>query len=268
MRSIVHVTAQAVPPSGHIMTNVGNPLPKANEGGQPPPLILMIEDEKPIRNFLKASLSTQDYKCVEAATAREGLSLAASHVPDLVILDLGLPDGDGVNLLRQLRSWSSVPVVILSARGSERDKIEALDAGADDYLTKPFGVGELLARVRVALRHSATGRQMASGKETVSIGDLHIDLAKRTVRLENAEVHLTPIEYRLLACLARNAGRVLTHNFLLEQVWGPGSVSRSEYLRVFMGSLRRKIESDPADPKYIRTEIGVGYRLREDLTDY
>jgi len=236
------------------------------ESGQAP-LILIIEDEKPIRNFLRASLTTQGYKTIEAPTAREGLALAASHIPDLIVLDLGLPDDDGVNVLRKLRTWSTAPVVILSARGRERDKVEALDAGGDDYLTKPFGVGELLARVRVALRHASIAADAGSDRETISIGDLHIDLLRRVVSLANSEVHLTPIEYRLLACLARNAGKVLTHNFLLGQVWGPGSVSRSEYLRVFMGSLRRKIEPDPADPKYIITEIGIGYRLKGAPSD-
>jgi two-component system, OmpR family, KDP operon response regulator KdpE len=234
----------------------------ARHDASPAPLILAIEDEVRIRRFLKAAIGTQGYKFLEAGTGAEGLSLAASHVPDFIVLDLGLPDMDGLAVLRGIREWSGVPILILSARGQERDKVEALDAGADDYLAKPFGAGELLARIRAGLRRAA---RSAGGDRapSIEVGELGIDLDRREVRIGGSLVHLTPIEFRLLACLARNAGRVLTHNHLLAEVWGPGSIERSENLRVFMAGLRRKIEADPANPKYIVTEIGVGYRLRE-----
>ncbi len=228
------------------------------------PLILVIEDEARIVNFLRASLTSQGYRLVEATDGQSGVSLAASHVPDLVVLDLGLPDMDGVHVLEQIRGFSSAPVIVVSARGRERDKIGALDAGADDYLTKPFGVGELLARIRVALRHSARSRgETGQAEESFQIGELRVDLERREVFLGDRQLHLTPIEYRLLTCLVRNAGKVLTHNFLLREVWGPGSSERSEYLRVYMAGLRRKIEADPTNPRYILTEVGVGYRLQD-----
>jgi two-component system KDP operon response regulator KdpE len=226
------------------------------------PIILVIEDDPPIRRFLRASLASRDYEVVEAATGKEALLLAAQQPPELVILDLGLPDVDGVEVIRRLRDWTAVPIVIVSARGQEKDKVAALDAGADDYLTKPFGVGELLARMRVALRHAAT---LADGKGQESsqfaAGELKVDLAARRVFVGEREVHLTPIEYRLLTTLARHAGKVLTHRFLMKEVWGPTYVEQTHYLRIFMANLRRKIEADPARPRYLVTEQGVGYRM-------
>lgn len=226
------------------------------------PLILVIDDERTIRNFLKICLSTQEYRTVEAETALQGVALASSHVPDLVILDLGLPDEDGNEVLRRIRSWSQVPIIVLSARDRERDKVAALDAGADDYLSKPFGVDELLARVRVSLRHSAM--RLSGEAETVyRRAGFVIDLLRREVRRGEEAIHLTPIEYRLLAVLARNAGRVVTHGQLLQEVWGPESAQQQQYLRVFMAGLRRKIEEVPSRPAYLMTEVGVGYRLVE-----
>lgn len=226
------------------------------------PLILLIEDERPIRNFVRICLSTQEYRTVEAESAFQGLALATSYVPDLIILDLGLPDGDGADVLRQIRTWSAVPIIILSARDQERDKVAALDAGADDYLTKPFGVEELLARVRVSLRHAA-GRIWGEDSTVYRRDNLTFDLAKREIRRGPEQLHLTPIEYKLLAVLARHAGRVVTHNQLLAEVWGPESEQQQQYLRVFMAALRRKIEEVPSRPQYLVTEVGVGYRLVE-----
>lgn len=225
-----------------------------------PPLILLIEDELPIRRFLRASLAAEGYRLAEAETGAQGLKLAAQQPPDLVILDLGLPDMDGQDVLRQLREWLQAPIIILSVRDQEQQKVMALDSGADDYLTKPFGTGELLARLRVALRHRA---QAGAGPELAVFrcGDLQVDLAARRILVRGAEVHLTPIEYRLLTTLVRHAGKVLTHRFLLKEVWGPHHLQENHYLRVFMASLRRKVEADPAQPRYLLTEQGVGYRL-------
>jgi len=232
------------------------------------PLILAIEDEVRIVSFLRASLVSQGYMVIEAARGDTALSLAASHVPDLILLDLGLPDVDGIDLLREIRGFSTAPIIIVSARGRERDKIAALDAGADDYLTKPFGVGELLARIRVALRHANRGRADDGAPDgKLEVGPVRIDLDRREVAENGRTLRLTPIEYRLLVCMMRNAGRVLTHNFLLREVWGPGSTERSEYLRVYMAGLRRKIEDDPANPRYILTEIGVGYRFQDRVAE-
>lgn len=231
----------------------------------PEPLILLIEDEKSIRNFLRATMKTQQYRLVEALGGREGISLAASHVPDLVVLDLGLPDIDGIEVIEGIRKWSQVPILILSARDQERDKIAALDAGADDYLTKPFGVGELLARMRVALRHAARPRETETRQQGVfAAGELEIDFERRTVSVAGEPIHLTPTEYKLLSIMAGYAGKVLTHSFLLKAVWGPGSASETQYLRVFMANLRRKLERDPAEPRYVLTEMGVGYRLADE----
>ena len=226
------------------------------------PKILLIEDEQPIRRFLRVSLENHGYRLVEAATGREGILHAASQQPDLIILDLGLPDMDGMEVIRQVRDWSQMPIVILSARGREQEKVTALDAGADDYLTKPFSVGELLARIRVALRHGARG---SGGPEEASfvLGDLRVDLARRQVFVGPREVHLTPIEYRLLVTLIKYAGKVLTHRQLLKEVWGPDSVTETHYLRVYMAQLRRKIESDAARPRFLLTEPGIGYRLAD-----
>jgi two-component system KDP operon response regulator KdpE len=224
------------------------------------PLLLLVEDERPIRRFLGTALADEGYRIVEAETGQQALRLAAQQPPDLVLLDLGLPDLDGQEVLRQLREWLQAPIVVLSARDQEAQKIAALDHGADDYLTKPFGTGELLARIRVALRHAARAGGDRESATFVS-GDLKVDLAARRVFVREREIHLTPIEYKLLTTLVRNAGKVLTHRFLLKDVWGPQQVEETHYLRVFMASLRRKIEADPAQPKYLLTEQGVGYRL-------
>lgn len=223
------------------------------------PKILVIEDEPEIRRFLRVSLVGHDYRFVEATTGAEGIRCAAEQQPDLVILDLGLPDVDGLEVIQQIRSWSHVPILVLSARGQERDKIAALDHGADDYLTKPFGVGELLARIRVALRHAAGDGE--SGEPEFRTGELAIDRAARRVTVAGAEVHLTPNEYRLLTVLAKHAGKVVTHRQLLKEVWGPDSVFETHYLRVYLAQLRRKIEADAARPRYLLTEPGIGYRL-------
>jgi two-component system KDP operon response regulator KdpE len=227
------------------------------------PLVLVIEDEPQIRRFLRATLSAHGYRLVEAATAQEGLMHAATRQPEIVILDLGLPDLDGLELTQRLREWSAMPIIVLSARGQESDKVAALDAGADDYLTKPFGVGELLARMRVALRHTARTAQ-EPGEAVFTVGELRIDMARRQVSVAKQEVHLTPIEYKLLTTLVRYAGKVVTHHQLLREVWGPGASSETHYLRVYMGQLRHTLEANPARPRYLVTESGVGYRLRTD----
>jgi two-component system KDP operon response regulator KdpE len=226
--------------------------------------ILLIEDELPIRRFLRASLTGNGYRLMEAETGEQGLRLAAQQPPDLVILDLGLPDMDGQEVLRQLREWLGAPILILSVRDQEQQKIAALDSGADDYLTKPFSTGELLARIRVALRHASnTGKP--GEKDSIFVReDLKVDLGLRRVFVKDQEIHLTPIEYKLLTTLVRHAGKVLTHGFLLKEVWGPHHQQENHYLRVFMASLRRKIETDSAQPRYLLTEPGVGYRLAAD----
>jgi len=225
----------------------------------PKPVILLIEDERQMRRFLRVSLAADGYDLIEAETAAEGMTLAASHNPDIVLLDLGLPDGDGLQVTERLREWTAVPILVISARGQEADKIKALDAGADDYLTKPFGVGELLARIRVALRRAATADD---GQSLFTLGELRVDLARRHVLVSQKEVHLTPIEYKLLALLVKHAGLVLTHRQLLREVWGPHHTEQTQYLRVYMGQLRHKLERDPSRPQYLLTEPGVGYRLR------
>ncbi len=224
------------------------------------PLVLVVEDEPQMRRFLRASLALHGYRPLEAEKGAEALALASSHNPALVLLDLGLPDLDGLEVTRRLREWSKVPIVVLSARGREDDKVAALDAGADDYLTKPFGTNELLARIRVALRHA---RGQSADDPVLEHGPLHIDQARHEVTVDGELVHLTPIEFRLLAQLARHAGKVLTHRQLLLEVWGPNATHQTHYLRVHMAALRRKIEKDPARPRWIATEAGVGYRLRD-----
>lgn len=226
--------------------------------------ILVIEDEKPILNFLKASITSQGYKVLLAENGNDGLGQAAANVPDLVILDLGLPDIDGIEVIGRLREWLTSPIIVLSARGREQDKVDALDAGADDYITKPFGIKELFARIRVAIRHKTNSGGTVSESATFNVEDLKVDLASRRVFINEEEVHLTPIEYRLLSTLVRHAGKVLLHRFLLKEVWGPGSADQTHYLRVFMATLRRKIERDPARPRYLLTEQGVGYRLVDE----
>ena len=225
------------------------------------PLVLIVEDEPQLRRFLRASLSTRGYRLLEAERVSEALMLATSHNPDLILLDLGLPDGDGIGLTQQIRGWSRVPIVVLSARGREEDKVAALDAGADDYLTKPFGVNELLARMRVALRH-ARGAE-APIEQVLDFGSVRIDRVRRELRVDGEEVHLTPIEYKLLVLLAENAGKVLTHRQILKEVWGVHA-QQTHYVRVHMAELRKKIEADPARPRLLVTEPGVGYRLRDE----
>ncbi len=227
---------------------------------EPMPVVLLIEDDRHIRRFLRTSLEAEGWRVFEAETARQGRIDAATRKPDLLIADLGLPDGDGVELIRDVRGWSRVPVIVLSARSDEDDKVRALDAGADDYIEKPFGVSELLARVRANMRRKQAAADEGAGA-VMTIGDVEIDLAARVVKKGGAVVHLTPIEFRLLGVLLANAGRVLTHRHLLRAVWGPGSVEQNHYLRVFMANLRHKLETDPAQPKMLLTETGVGYRL-------
>ena len=225
------------------------------------PVVLVVEDEPPVRRFLRAALAAHDYRVVEAGSIREAKQLAPSHNPDVFLLDLGLPDGDGIELARRLREWTRAPIIVLSARGREEDKVNALDAGADDYLTKPFGVNELLARLRVALRHAGAG---AAPEPIFEVGSLRLDLARREVTVEGREVRLTPTEWKLLALLARHAGKVLTHRQILREVWGP-SAAEAHYVRVQMAELRKKIELEPARPRLLVTEPGVGYRLRDRL---
>jgi two-component system, OmpR family, KDP operon response regulator KdpE len=227
------------------------------------PVVLLVEDEPQMRRFLRAALEGNGYRLIESTTARDGLAQAAGRNPDAILLDLGLPDSDGIDVTRRIREWGTTPIVVISARGKEQDKIAALDAGADDYLTKPFGVGELLARLRVALRHTT---RSADGQPTpiFTIGDLQVDLGARRVRLGETEVRLTPTEYKLLATLVRYAGRVVTHRQLLKEVWGPNAIEHTHYLRVYMTHLRHKVEHDPTRPRYLLTEPGVGYRLQAD----
>jgi two-component system KDP operon response regulator KdpE len=225
-------------------------------------LVLLVEDEPQMRRFLRAALTARPFRLIEAASVSEAKLLATSHNPEIILLDLGLPDGDGIELTASLREWSRVPIIVISARGREADKVEALDAGADDYLTKPFGVDELLARMRVALRHA---REVGSGKSepVVTLGPLTVDLERREVSRAGAPVRLTPIEFRLLAYLVRNAGRIVTHGQILKEVWGGAAAAEPHHVRVHMSDLRKKIEDDPARPKLLLTELGVGYRLKE-----
>ena len=225
--------------------------------------VVLIEDEPEIRRFLRATLLAEGCRLFEATTGEEGLREAEVRQPDIIVLDLGLPQLDGLDVIRRLRQWTGVPIVVLSARGQEHDKIAALDAGADDYVSKPFGVGELLARIRVSLRHAErTVREV--GEPTFGVGDLQVNLSQRRVVVAGNEVHLTPIEYRLLATLVKHAGKVLTHGQLLREVWGPPYAERAHYLHVYMAQLRRKVERDAARPRYLLTEPGVGYRLADE----
>jgi two-component system, OmpR family, KDP operon response regulator KdpE len=229
------------------------------------PLVLVIEDEEVIQNFISTILNSNGYKTIQAFTGQEGVSLMLSYTPDLIVLDLGLPDADGIEVLQIIRKQTLIPVIVVSARGQERDKVEALDHGADDYIVKPFGTSELMARIRTALRHYA----LLSDRDTpvngkLSVGVLGIDLLRRHVTLNGSSVHLTPIEYKILALLARNAGRVLTHDAIIREVWG-GATDESHALRVNMANIRRKIEINPGSPQYILTEVGVGYRMAEDI---
>jgi two-component system KDP operon response regulator KdpE len=219
---------------------------------------IVVEDEPQIRRFVRTALESEQWRVFEAGTLKDGLSETATRRPDLVVLDLALPDGDGIDLVRSMRAWSGSPILVLSARGDERDKIRALDAGADDYLTKPFGIGELLARVRALARRHARNE---AGEPVFQVGDIEVDFANRRVKRAGQLVRLTPIEYRLLTLLATNAGRVLTHRQILREVWGPAHVEHEHYTRIYMGHLRRKLEADPAQPRYLLTETAVGYRL-------
>lgn len=228
--------------------------------------VLVIEDEQPIRRFLRPAVEAAGWRLVEAGTAAAGILEATQSRPDVIVLDLGLPDQPGTEVIKRVREWSRVPIVVLSAQGQEQTKVAALDAGADDYVQKPFSVTELMARLRVALRHAAVASQPA-GEGTIVAGDLVIDLARRIVTRKDVEAHLTPIEYKLLTVLAQHAGLVVTHRQLLREVWGPGHAEESHYLRIFMRQLRQKLEENPADPRHLVTEVGVGYRFKPDSTD-
>lgn len=225
-------------------------------------LVLLIEDELPIRRFLKTTLSNHGYKLLEASTGTDGLKIASEQRPEIVILDLGLQDMDGIDVAKQLREWSSVPIIVLSARGQENDKITALDAGADDYLTKPFGTGELLARMRAAQRRAKAPTEV--DEPEFCVGELRVDRSRRQVFVRGAEVHLTPNEYKLLSTLIKHAGKVVTHKQLLKEVWGQHYGTENHYVRVYMGQLRLKLEQDAARPEYLLTEPGVGYRLKAE----
>jgi two-component system KDP operon response regulator KdpE len=225
------------------------------------PVTIVIEDDPAIRLFLRTSLAAHGFKVFEAEKGQQGIIEAGVRKPDFIILDLGLPDMNGVEVIRAVRSWSAMPIIILSARSTEQHKVEALDAGADDYLTKPFGLGELLARIRVAMRHSLSSP--AQNQDGIfNVGELSVNLIKRQVKVAEQEVHLTPIQYRLLAVLIKNAGKVLTHQYLLKEVWGPSYRENSHYLRIYMSQLRQKLEVDSTQPQYLLTESGIGYRLK------
>jgi two-component system KDP operon response regulator KdpE len=226
------------------------------------PSVLVVEDEPEIRRFLRTSLGAEGYRVVEAETGERGVIDAGTHKPDLAIVDLGLPDLDGVEVIRRIRAWSTMPIIVLSARAREQAKIEALDAGADDYVTKPFGIGELIARIRVAIRHAA--RTGTAGATALRFGKVEVDLERRKVTRDGKDVHLTPIEFRLLACLAQHLGMVATHRLLLREVWGPSHIEHTHYLRIYMKQLREKLEEDAVRPRHLLTESGVGYRLVAD----
>jgi len=226
----------------------------------PEPAVVLIEDEPQIRRFLRATLASQGYRLFEATTGTDGIVEVGSRLPDVVVVDLGLPDMDGLEVIRRLREWTAVPIIVLSARGQEQDKVAALDAGADDYVSKPFGASELMARIRVALRHT-TGASHEGGAATFKVGELQVDFVRRHVLIGAREVRLTPIEYKLLTTLAHHAGKVVTHQQLLREVWGPSHTEQNHYVRVYMAQLRHKLEAEPARPRYLLTEPGVGYRL-------
>lgn len=231
------------------------------------PLVMIVDDEESICNFMNAVLNSNGFAVIRAAKGQEAVSMAASRCPDIILLDLGLPDMDGLDVLRTLRKWTGLPIIVVSARGHEREKVQALDLGADDYVTKPFGTGELLARIRTALRHSQTNAaQSVSEKGIMRVLALEIDYERRLVSLAGKEVHLTPIEYKIIVLLSKYIGKVLTHDFIIKEVWGPYTGDHSgeiQALRVNMANIRRKLELNPAEPKYIVTEVGVGYRMVE-----
>ncbi len=229
------------------------------------PLIMIVEDDEAISNFISAILLSNNYEVIKATKGREAVSMVYSHCPDLVLLDLGLPDIDGAEVLKTIRQWTVIPVIVVSARGHEREKVEILDLGADDYITKPFGTSELLARIRTELRHSQINQgSVSSEPDRVVIEDLVIDYKKRLVTVAGRKVHLTPIEYKIIVLLSKNIGKVLTHDYIVKEVWGP-YINEIQTLRVNMANIRRKIEVNPAEPKYIVTEVGVGYRMVEEL---
>lgn len=227
--------------------------------------VLVIEDEKSICDFIAKTLNASDYKAVTAGSGKEGLAILTSALPDLVLLDLGLPDMDGIDIIKQTREWSSLPIIVISARVQEREKVAALDAGADDYITKPFGTDELLARIRTAIRHSnKIVDDKVNSTRPYSARGLVVDFGKRLVTVEGKEIHLTRVEYKIVSMLAQNSGKVITYSSLIEQVWGPYVDDNNRILRVNMANIRRKIEKNPGEPEYIFTELGVGYRMVED----
>lgn len=228
-------------------------------------LILIVEDDEYISNFISAILIANNYGVIKAVNGTEAITMTASHVPDLILLDLGLPDIDGTEVLKNLRTWNGIPVIVVSARGNEREKVEALDLGADDYVTKPFGPSELLARIRTALRHSQkTTKTLDTENQKFTLSELAIDYSKRMITLAGKEVHLTPIEYKIIVLMSKHVGKVLTHDFIIKEIWGPYT-NENQTLRVNMANIRRKIEKNPAEPKYIITEVGVGYRMVEEI---
>lgn len=227
------------------------------------PLILIVEDDEKICNFISAILTSNDYLIIKTSKGKEAVSMAASHAPDLILLDLGLPDMDGIEVIKTIRQWTQIPIIVVSARGQEREKVEALDLGADDYLTKPFGTSELLARIRAGIRHSPLGVNISCPEaEKITVGEIEINYAKRLVFAAGKEVHLTPIEYKIIVLLSKNIGKVLTHDYIVKEIWGPYTNER-QALRVNMANIRRKLEANAAEPKYILTEVGVGYRMVE-----
>lgn len=228
------------------------------------PLVLVVEDDETICNFISAVLTSNNYSVVKTAKGKEAIAMTTSHVPDAILLDLGLPDLDGIEVLKNIRQWSKIPVVVVSARDHEREKVEALDLGADDYIVKPFGTSELLARIRTAIRHSPKDVDGRLDNNSIKIGELEIDYDKRIVSVAGKRIHLTPIEYKIIVLLSKNRGKVLTHDFIIREVWGPYT-NESHALRVNMANIRRKIENNPGEPIYILTEMGVGYRMVEEI---
>lgn len=229
------------------------------------PTVMIVEDDETISSFISAILSANDFNIIKTARGNEAVSMAASYCPDLILLDLGLPDIDGIDVLKTIRQWTGLPVVVVSARGHEKEKVEALDLGADDYITKPFGTSELLARIRTALRHSQSNTMSnPSSTDKVTVGNLRIDYSRRLVSVADREIHLTPIEYKIIVLLSKNIGKVLTHDFIMKEVWGPYT-NEIQALRVNMANIRRKLENNPAEPRYVVTEVGVGYRMVEDV---
>lgn len=229
------------------------------------PLILIVEDDERICNFISAILTSNDYHIIKTNKGKEAVSMAASHAPDLILLDLGLPDLDGIEVIKTIRQWTEIPIIVVSARGQELEKVEALDLGADDYLTKPFGTSELLARIRTGIRHSPIGVNISCPVlERITVGEIEINYSKRLVYVAGNEVHLTPIEYKIIVLLSKNIGKVLTHDYIMREIWGPYTNER-QALRVNMANIRRKLEVNAAEPKYIVTEVGVGYRMVEEI---